>query len=170
MANPAWKADASGEGDTSLLSLVHPNPAGVMKSWDTERYNPDPFGQGLPGLDAPPSFPTAENTEVDDVALEKAVERQARIDSVIAKYDTSSLASKPGDDDNWIERAGGDLPSFVRAIAHALIRQGRPKSQAIAIAIGTIKRWAAGGGDVTAATRAKAAKAVAEWEALKAKA
>jgi hypothetical protein len=170
MANPAWKGESTGEGDDALAALHHPNPAGVMKSWDTERYNPDPFGQGLPGLDPPPEFPTAEDTDVDDQALEKALDRQDRIDAVLAKYDTSSLATAPGKDDNWIERAGGDLPSFVRAIAHALIRQGRPKSQAIAIAIGTIKRWAAGGGDVTAQTRAKAAKAVAEWEALKAKA
>jgi hypothetical protein len=38
------------------------------------------------------------------------------------------------------------------------------------MAIGIVKRWAAGAGKVTAETRAKAAAAVAEWEKLKASA
>lgn len=80
-----------------------------------------------------------------------------------------SLESKPGDDDNWIERAGGSLPNYICNIAKALIRDGRTKSAAIAIAISRVKKWARGGDDVKADTRAKAAKALAQWEALKAK-
>jgi len=38
----------------------------------------------------------------------------------------------------------------------------------VALAVGAVKRWAAGEGHVTAKTRAKAAEAVAHWEALKA--
>lgn len=71
--------------------------------------------------------------------------------------------------ENWVERAGG-LPRYVEDIALALIRErGMPRSRAIAVAISRVKLWAAGGGDVNADTRAKAAKAVAEWTALKAK-
>lgn len=49
------------------------------------------------------------------------------------------------------------------------MKSGKSKSQAIAIAISRIKRWAAGGEDVEPDTRAKAAKALAEWEKLKSK-
>lgn len=80
-----------------------------------------------------------------------------------------SLAEKPGKN-NWIEHASDyGLPLYIARIAKALIRSGHPKSRAIAIAISRVKVWAAGGGGVNADTRAKAAKAVAEWEALKAK-
>lgn len=68
---------------------------------------------------------------------------------------------------NWVNRVGG-LPLYIRAIAQALLRSGHSESEAVSIAVGTVKRWAAGGGNVTAATRARAAKAVAEWEAKKA--
>lgn len=87
---------------------------------------------------------------------------------------SASLATSPGDKDNWIERAGpggkgGELPKYVRKLARAIMKSGKTKSQAIAIAISRIKRWAAGGEDVNADTRAKAAKALTQWEALKAK-
>lgn len=65
---------------------------------------------------------------------------------------------------------GLQLPAYIQNIAHALMRSGRPKSMAIAIAIGTVKRWARGGGDVHPEVRAAAAKAVAEWEAARARA
>jgi len=60
------------------------------------------------------------------------------------------------------------LPPYIREIAHALIRSGHPKNQAIQLAIGTAQRWARGQGKVKAGTRAKAAAAVAQWEAAKA--
>ena len=70
---------------------------------------------------------------------------------------------------NWVENAGG-LPKYIEDIALALIRDhGMDRSKAISIAVSRVKKWAAGGGDVNADTRAKAAKAVAEWEKLKAK-
>jgi HK97 family phage prohead protease len=80
------------------------------------------------------------------------------------KYDTSPVG-EPGGRQNWADRAGG-LPPFLRAVAHALIRErGKSEGNAIQIAIGRIKRWAAGEGNVTAKTRAKAAAVVAWWEA-----
>ncbi len=54
-------------------------------------------------------------------------------------------------------------------IARAIHRTGKSISQSIAIAVSRVKKWAAGADDVDADTRAKAAKAVAQWEALKAK-
>lgn len=89
---------------------------------------------------------------------------------MLAKGGGCSLESKKGDNDNWIERAGGSLPNYVCKVAKGIMRSGRSKSSAIAMAISQIKRWAAGGEDVEADTRAKAAKALAQWEALKAKA
>lgn len=72
-----------------------------------------------------------------------------------------------GTGDNWLKKVGG-LPAYIRAIAHSLRRGGMDESRAISTAIATVKRWAVGGGNVTAATRARAAKAVAEWEVKKA--
>lgn len=88
------------------------------------------------------------------------------------------LERKPGGPDNWVERAGG-LPSYIERIAkHLHYERGYTISRAIASAVNTVKRWAHMGkvakyGDpnhkrVSAATAAKAAKAVAEWTAKKA--
>ena len=80
-----------------------------------------------------------------------------------------SLAEKPGKN-NWIEHTSDyGLPKYIAEIARALIRGGMSKSRAIATAISRVKVWAAGGDGVNADTKAKAAKAVAEWQALKAK-
>ena len=87
--------------------------------------------------------------------------------SVIA-LGSESLATTP-EKDNWIEYSDGELPAYIRRIANALKRSGHSTSRAIAIAVGRVKTWAHGGGGVTAATTAKAAAALAEWEALKAK-
>lgn len=77
-----------------------------------------------------------------------------------------SLDSSPKK--NWVEHSGG-LPNYICKIAKAIMRSGKSKSSAIAIAVSRTKKWAAGGSDVDADTRAKAATAVAQWEALKAK-
>ena len=77
-----------------------------------------------------------------------------------------SLDSSPKK--NWVEKSGG-LPNYVCEVAKGVMRSGKSKSQAIAIAISRIKKWAAGGDDVEADTRAKAVKALAQWEALKVK-
>lgn len=69
---------------------------------------------------------------------------------------------------NWVENAG-NLPPYIRKLARAIEKNGHDLSSAISIAISRVKAWASGGDDVDADTRAKAAKAVAQWEALKAK-
>lgn len=85
---------------------------------------------------------------------------------LIALSSSSSLAEVPGDN-NWIEKKGGNLPPYVRKVARGIMKSGKTKSQAIAIAISRIKKWAAGGDDVDADTRAKAIAALAAWEKLK---
>jgi hypothetical protein len=80
-----------------------------------------------------------------------------------------TLAKVPGNQ-NWLEeKAVGGLPEYICRIARAIHRGDASKtiSQVIAIAVSRVKVWAGGGGGVTAKTRAKAAKAVAEWEAKK---
>lgn len=69
---------------------------------------------------------------------------------------------------NWVEEAGG-LPHYIEKVAKAIKRTGRPTSEAISIAISRIKVWATGKG-VDPDTQAKAAEALAHWEAMKAKA
>lgn len=81
---------------------------------------------------------------------------------------TSSASLDKSPKHNWVEDAGG-LPPYVRKLARAIAKNGHSLDSAIAIAISRVKAWASGGGDVDADTRAKAAKAIAQWEALKAK-
>lgn len=87
------------------------------------------------------------------------------------------LERKPGGPDNWVEAAGG-LPSYIERIAkHLHYEEGYSISRAIAVAVNTVKRWARGGTvtksgttkRITPATQAKAAAALAEWEAKKAR-
>lgn len=70
---------------------------------------------------------------------------------------------------NWVTKVGG-LPLYIRAIAHALRRSGHSQSESIQLAVGTVQRWARGGGNVTGPTRARAAAALAEWERKRAEA
>lgn len=80
---------------------------------------------------------------------------------------TSTLNRSPGK--NWIEREGG-LPRYIRGVARGIARKhgGKVTSRDIAIAISRMKRWAAT--SKNPAVKAAAAKAVAEWEAKKARA
>lgn len=80
-----------------------------------------------------------------------------------------TLAKVPGNQ-NWLEeKAVGGLPEYICRIARAIHEGDGSKSisQVIAIAVSRVKVWAKGGGGVTAKTRVKAAKAVAEWESKK---
>lgn len=111
-----------------------------------------------------------------DAEYRKLGLREAADSMVKASTHKRGLERKRGNQDNWVERTGpggkgGQLPAYIQHIALALVRRrGMDRSRAIAIAIGTVKRWARGGGDVDSNTRAAARKALAEWEAMKAKA
>ena len=70
---------------------------------------------------------------------------------------------------NWVEIEGG-LPKYIERVALGIMKgSGLPRERAIPIAISRIKVWATGKG-VNADTQARAIKALAEWEKLKAKA
>jgi hypothetical protein len=91
--------------------------------------------------------------------------------------DTGRLASephpfgKPGGPGLWGVK-GMELPPYIQNIARALLRTGRAKtlSQAIAIARGASKRWAAGGGNVRPEVRAASAATDASWRSKQARA
>lgn len=72
--------------------------------------------------------------------------------------------------DSWLEDIHESLPQYICEIGRALIRGGKSVSEAISIAISRCKVWAAGGDKVNAKTRTKAAAAISQWEAIKAKA
>lgn len=69
--------------------------------------------------------------------------------------------------ENWVDRAGG-LPKYIRMVRNALLREGHSMGKATAMAVSAIKRWAKGGDNVTPKVQAAAAKALAEWEKMKA--
>lgn len=71
------------------------------------------------------------------------------------------LENKPGKT-NWVEEEGG-LPSFLERVAkHIHSDSGYPEGAAIAAAVNKLEEWAP--------KNAKAAKALAEWNAMKARA
>lgn len=83
----------------------------------------------------------------------------------------TDLAITPGGrvgDASPLGKPGGPrkLTDYTREIAHALIRSGHTRSQAIAIARGAQKRWARGGGKVRPQVRAAAAKSTVEQHVL----
>jgi hypothetical protein len=79
-----------------------------------------------------------------------------------------SLERAPGKKDNWVEQTGG-LPDYIERIAkHLHYEKGMTISRAIATAVSRSKVLCATSKDP--AVKQKACKAVAEWEAKKAKA
>ena len=97
---------------------------------------------------------------------EAALVAEAKAMTPGGRVGDDSPIGEPGGRQNWVDKAGG-LPKYIRMVAHALIRKGMAESRAIATAVNTMKRWAAGGGNVSAKVQAAAVKAVAEWEAKK---
>src|SRR6266704_5539707 len=86
-----------------------------------------------------------------------------------ARTATRALAheplGKPGGP-GLFHHKGMQLPAYIQHIARDLMEsRAMPESEAIATAVAQCKKWAAGGQDVKPGTRAKAAAAVAEWEA-----
>ena len=80
---------------------------------------------------------------------------------------------KPGGPGLWHHK-DLQLPAYIQHVATDLIGQGHDESEAIGMAVGIVKNWAAGsdghGGRAHPDVQAAAAKAIAEWEALKARA
>jgi hypothetical protein len=77
---------------------------------------------------------------------------------------------------NWVDDVGG-LPKYIHRIAEHLKEKGMDESRAIATAVNVVKKMCAtgdlnfpGSQNVNPGSRAQACKAVAEWEAKKARA
>jgi hypothetical protein len=109
-------------------------------------------------------------TTADYRHIDRIVER-ASADGVLGK---SELNVKPGV--NWVERKGG-LPPYIVRIASDLLEKGMSMGHAIATAINAIKKACATGDlnwpgiqQENLGSRAQACAAVAQWEALKARA
>lgn len=112
--------------------------------------------------------------EEREAAIQRRVDRSMLERSIEEAADSMRKAVTPepfshSKTSNWVAKGGG-LPPYIQHIAHALVKRGKAESAAIAMAIGIAKRWARGGGDVDAGTRAAAALAVKQWEELKTRA
>jgi hypothetical protein len=76
---------------------------------------------------------------------------------------------------NWITRTApgntGQLPAYIQNVRNGIMRGPPPvpEGEATEIAIGRVRDWAAGGGNVKPEVRAAARKAIAEYAALKGK-
>lgn len=102
----------------------------------------------------------------DDLSPEEWEEVEKRADHKSSVHRGLDRSPK----ENWVDKVGG-LPSYIERIAkHLHSDRGMSISHAIAAAITVCRKWAAGGDGVKSDTQAKAAKALAEWEAKKKKA
>lgn len=74
---------------------------------------------------------------------------------------------------NWITKSkpgnAGQLPAYIQNVRNAIMRDGTDESRATAIAIGRVRDWAEGKGNVSPEVRAAAAKAIAEFDKMRAK-
>jgi hypothetical protein len=114
----------------------------------------------------------AERIELpSDAELEAAIIEESKALTITpgGRVGDDARLGTPGGRQNWVDRAGG-LPRYIRIVANALRRRGMSTSRAIAVAVATMRRWARGGGKVSPKVRAAAARAVAQWEAMRARA
>lgn len=85
---------------------------------------------------------------------------------------TAGYAATPhrlGPNNLW-NKPGFKLPNYIENVVKGLMESGKSRQDAIPIAIGTVRRWAAGGGNVHPEVVAASKAAIAQWEALKARA
>lgn len=115
-----------------------------------------------PRTDAPDT--TADAAGAHIVALPRGEERFSKSEKT-AEYSTTHAPL--GVEGLW-HHEGLQLPAYIQNVARGLIENGHDRSEAIEIAIGTVRRWARGGGHVHPEVVAASQKAIAEWEALKA--
>jgi HK97 family phage prohead protease len=99
----------------------------------------------------------------------KAVKRTALTGEASTVHEPIGSPTGPG----LFHHKGLQLPAYVQHVAHHLMAGGADESKAIGEAVGIVKNWAAGhdghGNKVHSDVQAAAAKAVAQWEADKAK-
>ena len=103
------------------------------------------------------------------LTLEQLLERTAETPIASTVHEPFGKPGGPG----LFHHKGLQLPAYIQHVAHHLVAQGHTESRAIEMAVGIVKGWAAGhdghGHKVHPDVQAAAAKAVAQWEADKAK-
>ncbi len=82
---------------------------------------------------------------------------------------TPAPRGKPGGPGLFGEK-GNKLPNYIEQVVKGLIDGGMPSARAYPVAIGKIRDWAEGKGNVKPEVRAASASAIAEWDAKRAKA
>lgn len=120
-----------------------------------------------------------EPTDEGKAAIEKGEFTGVSIEGLARREEVEKAGNNPHDHpkepfsesktSNWVARVGG-LPPYIQHVAHALVDSGHPESKAISMAVGIVRNWSEGKGKVGKPVQAAAAKAIAEWEAKKAKA
>lgn len=85
--------------------------------------------------------------------------------------ETPSPWGSPAGPGLWHHK-GWKLPDYVEQVSKGIMKSGRAttESDAIRMALGVLARWARGEGKVSPEVQAAAAKAIAEFAALRAKA
>lgn len=162
--------------DIGLVDPIDPTPvtfSAVRVVYGTEQYDISLGGDGLP-VEGKTAAVDEVGTYIDGLTDDdwQTIEDTDGADEGKAitpggRSGDDSPVGTPGGRQNWVDKAGG-LPKYIRMVAHALERRGFSKSRAIATAVNTMRRWAAGGNKVTPKVQAAAAAALAEWEKMKA--
>lgn len=161
---------ARGPGDLGWYAVLDKRTSPECRAADGKNFDPlQPPAIGLPGTVHPrcrclpgPPHPTNQRVGGPDVkprSKQKVSLARKEVDS----RSLPDIPNQPGKT-NWVEKAGG-LPSYIKRIAKHLQAKGMAPGHAIAAAHNTVVRWAAGGDGVSPQTQAKAAAALAEWNA-----
>lgn len=95
--------------------------------------------------------------------------RALELSAKTAGYSTThSPLGRPGGPGLWGHK-GWQLPAYIQNVAKGIERSGKTRSKAIELAVGKVRDWAEGKGKVGPEVKAASAKAIAEWEALRAR-
>lgn len=174
-------ATKHGPGDLGWYAVLDKKTSPECRKANGKNFDPlRPPAIGLPGTVHPrcrcipgPPHPTNERVGGPDVKPKQSRTKRRETVLLAREIDSRSLPdipNKPGKT-NWVENAGG-LPSYIKRIAKHLQANGHSTGSAIATAVNTVRRWAAGGTvtahggpKVSAKTQALAAAAYAEWKA-----
>lgn len=118
-------------------------------------------------------IPPMAEEEDDEKSYGRALSIAYKLITPGGRVGTDRSTGSRSNRENWVERSRtgrGHLPKYIRIVRNGLMRQGHGESRATALAVAAMKRWARGGDNVSPKVQAAAAKALAQWEAMKAEA
>lgn len=101
---------------------------------------------------------------------DEAPEEKATVITPGGRVGSNARHGSRSNGENWVERTAGELPEYIRIVRNGIMDKNPSVSEghATALAVAAMKKWARGGGNVSAKVRAAAAAALAKWEAMKA--